>query len=314
MLSLFFACICTYTQATEASIYTKSSQDTVKVGLYVSKVFDIDYSKGSYKVAFTIFTNSYTLMYDLDSYFDIHDAIGYENGFSYYDSTRTVNGRQCYWSSFGSVVEIAKDFNISRFPFDKDTLNINLELNYSYKQDLVVVLDTSNTVLKQFRIRDWIISDTKIILNESNFRSTFGDPNISDTSTKYNLIQATYLIERESFLIFIKLFTALFLSFILGLCSLLLGDSKLDAKLALIVGGVFGAIGNKYITESMLPLSNTFTLSDKLHDLTLLFLVVMTIYAIARQRRKPLKNVLNPIPSLFVLFFSYLIIVILLLP
>jgi cytochrome c biogenesis factor len=43
------------------------------------------------------------------------------------------------------------------------------------------------------------------------------------------------------------------------------------------VGGLFGVIGNKFIIDSALPESTTFTLVDTLHGITLLFILTVII-------------------------------------
>lgn len=52
------------------SIIANSQQidlkDTLKIGVYVNNIYDIDYKKGSYKISLFIWSNSNKEIYDLD--------------------------------------------------------------------------------------------------------------------------------------------------------------------------------------------------------------------------------------------------------
>ena len=47
----------------------------------------------------------------------------------------------------------------------------------------------------------------------------------------------------------------------------------MDSRFGLGVGALFAVIGNKYIIDSALPESSSFTLVDMLHGLTLFFIL-----------------------------------------
>jgi cytochrome c biogenesis factor len=52
---------------------------------------------------------------------------------------------------------------------------------------------------------------------------------------------------------------------------------SIDSRFGLSVGALFAVIGNKYIIDSALPESTTFTLVDTLHGITLLFILIVII-------------------------------------
>ena len=68
----------------------------------------------------------------------------------------------------------------------------------------------------------------------------------------------------------------------------------------MIIGGLFGSITNKYITDSLLPINNTWDLSDKIHSLTIFYLLLLSLYTIYEQRQK-LKDNLNKDLIIFLL-------------
>ena len=57
----------------------------------------------------------------------------------------------------------------------------------------------------------------------------------------------------------------------------------MDSRFGLSVGSLFAVIGNKYIIDSSLPESTSFTLVDTLHGLTLFFIfaiITATTYSL----------------------------------
>ncbi len=64
---------------------------------------------------------------------------------------------------------------------------------------------------------------------------------------------------------------------------------SIDSRFGLSVGALFAVIGNKYIIDSALPESTTFTLVDTLHGLTLLFIlctIVSTAFTLRLIKQK----------------------------
>ena len=57
----------------------------------------------------------------------------------------------------------------------------------------------------------------------------------------------------------------------------------MDSRFTLSVGSLFAVVGNKYVMDSSLPESTTFTLVDTLHGVTLFFVfavVACSVYSL----------------------------------
>ncbi len=62
-----------------------------------------------------------------------------------------------------------------------------------------------------------------------------------------------------------------------------------ESRLGLAVGGLFAAVGNKYIVEGIVPNTTQNTLIDTIHNVTfgaILIIVIMTIYITTLQHKK----------------------------
>jgi L-asparagine transporter-like permease len=67
-----------------------------------------------------------------------------------------------------------------------------------------------------------------------------------------------------------KIFIGMYISFLISIISFTPNPSELEPRFGLPVGGLFAAVGNKYIIDSVLPESSSFTLVDSLHTITFL--------------------------------------------
>ena len=68
----------------------------------------------------------------------------------------------------------------------------------------------------------------------------------------------------------------MYIAFLIAYISFYIHHDGIDSRFGLIVGSLFAVIGNKYIIDSSLPETTSFTLVDTLHGMTLfsIFLVL----------------------------------------
>jgi hypothetical protein len=75
-------------------------------------------------------------------------------------------------------------------------------------------------------------------------------------------------IDREAGGLFMKIFLGMYFAFLIAMVSFLSDTNEVEPRFGLPVGGLFAAVGNKYIIDSVLPESSQFSLVDILHNLT----------------------------------------------
>ncbi|MFM1916018.1 MAG: hypothetical protein RLZZ531_1687 [Bacteroidota bacterium] len=75
----------------------------------------------------------------------------------------------------------------------------------------------------------------------------------------------------------LKLIMGLIIAFTISCCVFFIKPINTDPRIGLCVGGLFTAVGNKYITDSIVPSTNEMTLIDNLHLMTFfcIFLVII---------------------------------------
>lgn len=262
-------------------------KDSIKVGIYIDNIYDVNYIDSSYKTIFYIWFVSNNelkteqLNNDISNFLDIDRVIDYKSLLT--ETNKVVEkGKVKYYYLNKINATILNKMDVSKFPFDVQNLNLYIELNTHYKGDNVLILDKKNSIIRPNFIDKWKIGKVLFTKDSKEWDSNFGD--VKNEVYQLDALNIKIPLERASWTIYWKLFIVLFISFFLTSLSVFLPNKQSEEKLALIVGSLFTAIGNKYITESYLPISDTFNLSDTLHLITFIFIAFFTTYAIYEQR------------------------------
>ncbi len=289
----------------KANIDPKKQIDTINVGYYIDDIYDINYVKGTYRITLFAWVTSYTVKYNFNEYLDIHHAIDKKIELIMLDSSNIINGRKLYWSEVRLNLEVLQKFDIRRFPFDKQNINLGLEFTYNDPKILKINLSEKNSITPNLIPNDWKILTSNYSLKPFHYNTNFGDESVE--SFDFNVLNINYSFGRESVTLFIKLFIALFISFLIACSSIFLPNFRTESKIAMIIGGLFGSITNKYITDSLLPINNTWNLSDKIHTLTIVYLLLLSIYSIYEQRKKLKDNFNQDVFVFLLIMISYII-------
>jgi hypothetical protein len=289
----------------KANFEEKKQIDTINVGYYIDDIYDINYVKGTYRITLFAWVTSTTVKYDFNQFLDIHHAIDKKYDLILLDSSNIVNGRKLYWSEVRLNLEVLQKFDIRKFPFDKQNISLGLEFTYNDPKILKINLSKKSSIVPNTIPNDWKILSSNYTLEPVHYNTNFGDQSVE--SFDFNVLNINYSFGRESVTLFIKLFTALFISFLIACTSIFLPNIQQDSKISMIIGGLFGSITNKYITDSLLPINNTWNLSDKIHILTIIYLLFLSVYSIYEQRKKLKDNLKQDVFVFLLISLSYII-------
>lgn len=311
ILKRFFMIYALLTLSFVKSASAEEVKDTLKVGFYVNNIYDIDYKKGTYKLSLFIWTISKKKIYELDEYLDFSGQVEYNQYLNHEEIITGLNSDTLYWSEIEAQVEILQEYNANKFPFDKEKIELLVEFTDDDSDSTIFQIDNSSILDKVSIPNGWKLNvEPYINKYVTSYPTSFGDPRLS--SYKVNTVSITYVLSRDSFALFIKMFVALFISFLIACSSIFISNDSFDPRFGLIVGGLFGTISNKYITDSFLPESTSLNLSDKLHLLTITYLLIMTIVTIAENRFKLENNAKYEKYMFFGILISYITLITLL--
>jgi hypothetical protein len=145
----------------------------------------------------------------------------------------------------------------------------------------------------RFTLRGWSI-DSCILSTGTRFYETgFGDETLSKPRVEYGVFRLRLSIARDAGGLFWKMFLGMYIAFLIAYVCFYIHADGMDSRFSLSVGSLFAVIGNKYIIDSSLPESTSFTLVDTLHGLTLfcIFLIISaTAYSLVLVKKNQIKK------------------------
>lgn len=278
----------------------------VKIGVYIDNIYNIDYINSSYEVIFYLWANSYGNKYNTEN-IDVDQCIELTTVYTEKDSIKTSSGiKYNYLTKFKA--KILNRMDISKFPFDKLDLVLYIELLDHHTGDKNISFDKNSVFIPNF-IDKWKVKNIKYNIEPTKWTSQFGDIS-NDSIAQQDAVNIRIDLSRDSWNLYWKMFLVLFISLFLASLNFFLPNKRSEEKFALIVGSLFTAIGNKYITESYLPFSDNINLSDILHIITFVFISFYALYAIYEQRLNK-KDLFKLDLKLFLItIFTYFILVV----
>jgi hypothetical protein len=287
---------------TVSNLFKAEEKERVEVGVYNEVVHSINYVDGRYDIVFWIWMNSTVRLFNAEEELDISNSLSTEISNVYIDSSK--KGHYHYECKIRAT--ILNRFDIRDYPFDNQSIELKLEFgNYSV-DEIEIILDKKYSKLKPEKCDGWNTKLEYFKTGYINYGTNFGDVH-SDESINYPSIDMKIEITRNSWNLYFKSFLTLFLSFILASVSIMYPNDHSEEKIGLIVGSLFTTVGNKYVTDDILPIQNVLNLSDKLHLLTIFIITLIATFAILEQRlklRNSLKNDLIAFFFFFTLFFG----------
>ena len=299
---VFFIIVLLNTFFIQAQSKASDKSKEVKLGVYIDNIYNIDYLNSSYEIIFYLWANSYDKHYPVSNV-DIDKSIEVEKRIIEIDSFQTKNGKK-----FNCLVKykakILNQMDISKYPFDKLNLNLYIELLGHYKGEKNIIVDTKNSIIKPMFIDKWNIDKTDCNIKSTNWPSNFGDVSHAANS-QLEALTLDFKLSRNSWNLYWKMFLVLFISLFLASLNFFLPNKRSEEKFALIVGSLFTAIGNKYITESYLPFSDKINLCDNLHIITFIFISFYALYAIYEQRVNKKDSLKHDLKLFLVTIFTY---------
>ncbi len=245
--------------------------DTVKVGIYITSIHDIDFKQKEYTITFWLWLKYKNRDFDFVNNLEVPQAKSVDKSFSTIDTSGEIVSMQMKMQC------VMKDsWRIENFPFDRQTLRLSIENSQFDSSSLIFIPDTVGQHFdKRFTLRGWSIDSCIISSNIRTYETGFGDETLVKPQTKYSAFRTRLVITREAGGLFWKMFLGMYIAFLIAFICFYIHADSMDSRFGLSVGSLFAVIGNKYIIDSSLPESASFTLVDTLHGITLFFIMAI---------------------------------------
>lgn len=241
--------------------------DTVSIGAYIISIHDIDFHNKEYTTRFWLW-----MLYKDNQKFDFPAQIDIPNAKDIAKPeiiSDTIDNR--IWQLLKMKCVMKENWKVTDFPFDKQELVVHVENSIYDRNSLVFVPDMlGSTYDRELALDGWRIADFRVTTHNSEYTTVFGDPSTDMLHSEYASFNIEIDIERDAWGLFMKIFIGMYIAFMISVLSFTTQPAELEPRFGLPVGGLFAAVGNKYIIDSLLPESSTFTLVDSLHATTFL--------------------------------------------
>jgi hypothetical protein len=257
----------------------ESHPDTVKVGIYITSIHDIDFKQKEYAISFWLWLKYKNRKFDFLQNLEVPQAKSVSRSFATVDSS----GPEVYMQMKMQCV-MKDSWKIAKFPFDRQTLRLSIENSQFDSRALIFIPDTIGKHFDpRFTLSGWTIDSCIITNGIKKYETAFGDDEMATPHTEYSSFKVRLGIKRDAAGLFWKMFLGMYIAFLIAYVCFYIHADGMDSRFGLSVGSLFAVIGNKYIIDSSLPESTSFTLVDTLHGLTLFFIfaiITATAYSL----------------------------------
>jgi hypothetical protein len=267
----------------------KQAPDTVKVGIYITSIHDIDFKQKEFTTNLWLWMKYKNKKINFLDNLEVPGAKTVDRSFATIDSS----GDEVYLQM--KLQCVMKDsWKIGNFPFDHQNLRFSIENSQYDAEKLVFIPDTvGNHYDPRFTINGWKIDSCLLTTGIKKYETGFGDESLAKPQTVYSAFRIRLVITRDATGIFWKIFLGMYIAFLIAYVCFYIHSDGMDSRFGLSVGSLFAVIGNKYIIDSALPESTTFTLVDTLHGLTLFSIfaiITSTAYSLLLVKKDQLKK------------------------
>lgn len=204
------------------------------------------------------------------------------------------------YQKYRITARIIKFFDTSRTPIENHMLNIYVEDGARDGSKIRYVADNASDLSSRVSVPGFNITGTSSIVKNHTYKSSYGDPRLAE-NTRATFTQYIFAIniERSGFGLYFKILLGLFAACVLALASFFIKPSDVGPRFALPTGAYFGAVGNTYIANAILPSSGTFGVMDCIYGIGLIIITLSIVsslfshYLFVQRDEKILARVLD---------------------
>jgi len=270
----------------------QAGPDTVKIGAYVMSLHDINFHDKEYTMRFWLWVLHKNEKFDFPYQVEIPNAKSLEKPDMMVDK---IDGK--VWCLMKMKSTMKQSWSVADYPFDKQHLNVKVENTVFDKNSLIFLADSLGSGFHpSLAVDGWNITHFNVSTGTTNYETAFGDPTFKEQKSNYSFFNITFMLERDAWGLFFKLFMGMYIAFLISSVSFMVDPEQVEPRFGLPVGGLFAAVGNKYIIDSLLPETSEFTLVDSLHMITFLFIfftvafsAISLIYVGKAQHKKAIR-------------------------
>lgn len=176
-------------------------------------------------------------------------------------------------------------FNVRDFPFDKQSLVIEVEDATNLRDQILYEPDIeSSGFIKNMALQGWKYKEMSITENPTVFDTTFGDPRTKLKDSVYSRIDYRLYIDRPVIGLFTKTILPIIIVILITFASFLIKPGYLDARLCLTITALLTAVALQFTSSSTLPEVGYIVSIDQIYILSYLIILATTIISVISSR------------------------------
>ena len=170
-------------------------------------------------------------------------------------------------------------WDVSRFPLDNQTIQLEIEDSDWTADRIVYVADTENSMVDpDVDVSGYDLTDSKVNVVEHRYRTNYGDITLpKNPESVYSRYTHSVALERPDSIYYIKTFSTIFISSVVAFLAFMVKPVDLDPRFGLGIGALFAVVASYFVIAADLPHSSGFTLSDRVNlaSMGMIFLSLM---------------------------------------
>ncbi|KOR28953.1 hypothetical protein TI04_09805, partial [Achromatium sp. WMS2] len=224
--------------------------EVAEVGIYVTNIFDLNFPGGYFKAAFWLWSKSKNKDYAIEKEIEVIGArdIKIDNPVIMV----TSDGR--YYRSVKITTTINQNWDIRAYPFDVQHIKIAVESTTSDVSLLKFVPDNKSSGYDpSIALVGWVFTNMEVETYPHAYKTDWGMGSVPESA--YSRFTTTITLKRSSSRIFGTAFLGFFVADVLTGTTLIVESFASTrraipfiGRLNMVVGALFGAVGNKYLT------------------------------------------------------------------
>jgi len=263
----FFCAAFAATKPARAQDEKPAAPTKVVVGVYVDRVTDMSLRDNHFHADFYVWFRWSGGEKDFDPLKTFDVANG---SITQRQSEVHEEHKDFHYASVRIEAQITQNFDVARFPFDDHVLRLEIEDTEKEAEFVEYVPDVDNSgVAPDVQAPGWTIEKSVATVQPHRYATNYGNIDLPDGAkgSTYSQYVLTIPLARRGAAYFLKLFFGLFIAVAIALLAFHIKPTDLDPRFGLPVGAIFAAVGSLYVTSQLLPDTNVVTLSDRLHIL-----------------------------------------------
>jgi len=277
-------------------LLAKDEPQKVKVGIYITNIYDIDFAKNAYTIQFWSWFHHKDVSYKPNETTEIMNAKIVQKQASNEEVVKGIN-----WDTAKVKAVINQDWKVKNFPFDVQKFSIIIEDIDLPVESLLFYGDTQASKIDPDAIPEgWKLNKFEIVPSVNTYKTAFGDPSAaSNVKQEYSRLSVDVYLERNGWRLFSTTFIGFFVAtalllvvFIITSIPKAVAEIPQQPRVTLIVGALFSAVGSVYGLSAKLPYTTEFTLADSLQITTFIGVALATIGSMAsdvlRKNNRPI--------------------------